>query len=95
MRLVTDDFQVSMVVADADGYPFFPDVNSFGRRFVYTPGFVYSPEICGLGKGRYEVNFSDSRSICLPRRKTCLTLRVSEMFFACCCLTDVMPTKFR
>ena len=22
------------------------------------PGFVYTPEICGLGKGRYEVNFS-------------------------------------
>jgi porin len=55
---LTDDFQMSMVVADADGYPFYPDFNSFGRRFVYIPGFVYTPEICGLGKGRYEVNFS-------------------------------------
>ena len=55
---LTDDLQVSMVVADADGYPFYPDFKSFGRRFVYIPGFVYTPEICGLGKGRYEVNFS-------------------------------------
>lgn len=55
---VSDDLQVSMVVADADGYPFYPDFRSFGRRFVYIPGFVYTPEICGLGKGRYEVNFS-------------------------------------
>lgn len=55
---VSDELQVSMVVADADGYPFYPDFNSFGRRFVYIPGFVYTPEICGLGKGRYEVNFS-------------------------------------
>ena len=43
---------------DADGYPFYPDFKSFGRRFVYVPGFVYTPTICGLGKGRYEVNFS-------------------------------------
>lgn len=55
---LTDDLQVSFLLADADGYPFYPDFKSFGRRFVYVPGFVYSPEICGLGKGRYEVNFS-------------------------------------
>jgi porin len=55
---LTDDLQLSMVVADADGYPFYPDFKSFGRRFVYIPGFVYTPDICGLGKGRYEVNFS-------------------------------------
>lgn len=55
---MTEDLQVSMTVADADGFPFYPDFNSFGRRFVYLPGFVYTPEICGLGKGRYEVNFS-------------------------------------
>ena len=55
---VTDDLQLSMVVADADGYPFYPDFQSFGRRFVYLPGFVYTPEIDGLGKGRYELNFS-------------------------------------
>lgn len=55
---VSDELQVSMVVADADGYPFYPDFKSFGRRFVYIPGFVYTPEICGLGKGRYEINFS-------------------------------------
>jgi porin len=47
-----------MVLADADGDPFYPDFHSFGRRFVYVPGIVYTPEICGLGKGRYEVNFS-------------------------------------
>jgi len=55
---VTDDLQVSLVVADADGYPFYPDFKSFGRKFAYIPGFVYTPEIPGLGKGRYEVNFS-------------------------------------
>ena len=55
---LTDNLQVSMLVADADGYPFYPDFNSFGRRFVYIPGLVYTPCICGLGKGRYEVNFS-------------------------------------
>jgi porin len=55
---LTEDLQASLLVADADGYPFYPDVKSFGRRFVYVPCFVYSPEICGLGKGRYEVNFS-------------------------------------
>jgi len=55
---LTDDLQVSFLLADADGYPFYPDVKSFGRRFVYVPGFVYAPEIDGLGKGRYEVNFS-------------------------------------
>ena len=55
---LTEDLQVSFLVADADGYPFYPDFKSFGRRFVYAPGFVYTPEICGLGKGRYEVNFS-------------------------------------
>ena len=55
---ISNDLQVSMVVADADGYPFYPDFSSFGRRFVFIPGLVYSPEICGLGKGRYEVNFS-------------------------------------
>ena len=53
-----DDLQVSFLVADADGYPFYPDFKSFGRRFVYVPGFVYTPTIPGLGKGRYEVNFS-------------------------------------
>ena len=55
---LSDNLQVSMVVADADGYSFYPDFKSFGRRFVYIPGFVYTPEICGWGKGRYEVNFS-------------------------------------
>lgn len=55
---LTDALQVSMIVADADGYPFYPDFKSFGRRFVYIPGFVYTPEIGGWGKGRYEVNFS-------------------------------------
>jgi hypothetical protein len=55
---ITDDLQVSMLVADADGYPFYPDFKSVGRRFVYVPGFVYTPTIPGLGKGRYEVNFS-------------------------------------
>jgi carbohydrate-selective porin OprB len=55
---LTSDLQVSLLVADADGYPFYPDFKSFGRRFVYVPGFVYTPVICGLGKGRYEVNFS-------------------------------------
>jgi porin len=55
---VTENLQVSFLLADADGYPFYPDFQSFGRRFVYVPGFVYTPTICGLGKGRYEVNFS-------------------------------------
>jgi porin len=55
---LTDDLQVSFLLADADGYPFYPDFKSFGRRFVYVPGFVYTPEVHGLGKGRYEVNFS-------------------------------------
>lgn len=55
---LTRDLQLSVVVADADGYPFYPDFKSFGKRFVYIPGFVYTPHICGLGKGRYEVNFS-------------------------------------
>jgi len=55
---VTDELQVSFLLADADGYPFYPDFQSFGRQFVYVPGFVYTPTICGLGKGRYEVNFS-------------------------------------
>ena len=55
---VTDELQVSFVVADADGRPFYPDLKSFGRQFVFVPGFVFTPEICGLGKGRYEVNFS-------------------------------------
>ena len=55
---VTDQLQVSFLVADADGYPFYPDFKSFGRRFVYVPGFVFTPDIPCLGKGRYEVNFS-------------------------------------
>ncbi|TWT84550.1 Porin AaxA precursor [Planctomycetes bacterium CA13] len=55
---LTNDFQVSFLLADADGYPFYPDFKSFGRRFVYVPGFVYTPTIHGWGKGRYEVNFS-------------------------------------
>jgi len=55
---VTDELQVSFLLADADGYPFYPDFNSFGRQFVYVPGFVYKPNIPGLGEGRYEVNFS-------------------------------------
>jgi len=55
---LTDDLQVSLLLADADGYPFYPDFKSFGRRFVYVPGFVYTPTIQGWGKGRYEVNFS-------------------------------------
>jgi porin len=55
---VFDDLQLSLLVADADGYPFYPDFKSFGRQFVYVPGFVYTPTIPGLGKGRYEVNFS-------------------------------------
>ena len=37
---------------------FWPDAKSFGRRFVYIPGFVYKPYIPGLGQGRYEVNYS-------------------------------------
>ena len=55
---LTEDLQVSFLIADGDGYPFYPDFKSFGRRFVYVPGFVYTPTICGWGKGRYEVNFS-------------------------------------
>ena len=53
-----DELQVSLLVADADGYPFYSDFKSFGRQFVYVPGIVCTPEIPGLGKGRYEVNFS-------------------------------------
>ena len=47
----TEHVQVSLLVADADGYPFYPDFKSFGRQFVYVPGFVYTPEIPGFGKG--------------------------------------------
>jgi porin len=55
---VTDQFQLTFVLIDADGYPFHPDLKSFGRRFAYIPGIIYKPTIEGLGKGRYEFNFS-------------------------------------
>jgi hypothetical protein len=55
---LADDLSIGCLVADADGYPTYPDFKSFGRNFVYIPGLVYKPTIAGWGKGRYEVNFS-------------------------------------
>ncbi len=55
---LTDELSVGCLVADADGYPTYPDFKSFGRNFVYIPGLVYKPTIVGWGAGRYEINFS-------------------------------------